>query len=137
MWLAERRGRHAEAIEHAQHAQAAYRQAGHRSGQARALNAIGWCSGKLGDHRSAAQHCRRALVIHREVDDRLGEAGAWDSTGYAHHQLGQHGKAVRCALASLDNLAHPDAQKIRARLDTLADNTLVQPSAQAYTSATA
>jgi hypothetical protein len=76
----------------------------------------------------------------RELGVRYYEADTLGHLGDTYHAMGDHVAARfawQSALASLDNLAHPDAQEIRARLETLADNPAVQPSQGAYVSATA
>lgn len=75
---------------------ALYRAAGHRQGQAKALNAVGWCRAQLGDHAGALALCTLAVDLFRECDDRDGLANSWQSLGYAHHHLGRHAEAIDC-----------------------------------------
>ncbi len=136
-----------------------YTEAGHRAGQASALNAIGWLRARLGDYPDSVSYCTRALDMYREVGNRRGEAAALDSLGYAYHHLGEHFRAItfyqeslalfrevgdryleanvlthlgdarlaaagpgaaagdwQQALTILEDLKHPDADKVRARL---------------------
>ncbi|WP_037822520.1 tetratricopeptide repeat protein, partial [Streptomyces sp. NRRL S-146] len=58
---------------------ALYRQAGHRAGQAKALNNTGWLHIMLGHYRQALTHCAQAVDINQQIGDRHAEAGAWDS----------------------------------------------------------
>jgi len=55
--MAEQRGRPIDALQHAQQALALFRAAGHRLGEAKALNAVGWCHTLLGEHEQAVVHC--------------------------------------------------------------------------------
>ncbi len=73
-----------------------YRESGHLSGQADALNSVGWSHAQLGDYQAALEHCGQALALQRELGNRPGAAAAWDSIGYAHHHLGEHGRAIDC-----------------------------------------
>jgi tetratricopeptide (TPR) repeat protein len=107
----ERQGRHAtalhaealyvEALHHVHRALGLFRAAGHRDGQATALNAIGWLHALLGDRQQALTYCQQALIILQELGNRFIEAATWDSLGYAHH-LGHHDQAVSCYQHALD-----------------------------------
>jgi DNA-binding SARP family transcriptional activator/tetratricopeptide (TPR) repeat protein len=90
------------ALDHAQEALRLYRAAGHRTGQALALNNIGWCHTLLGDHQRGLVACQQALALHQELGYRDGEAASWDSLGLAHHNLGHHAQAVVCYRRALD-----------------------------------
>ncbi len=63
------------ALPHDEQALALYQVAGHRCGQATALNAIGWHHAHLGDLRAgtALLRCRR-WTLHQEIGDRHGVA---------------------------------------------------------------
>jgi len=165
-WAYDRQSHPTDALAHGTRALELYRAAGARTGQARALNLIGWCRAQLGDP-GALDDCERAISLHRELGDRYGEAASWDSLGYAHHRLGRHAEAVPCyeraaglhrtagersdearvlihlgdthaasdepgaaaaawraALAVLTELDHPDAERVRARLDPHATETM-------------
>ena len=161
-WCSSGRAATREALDHAQQALDLYRAAGHRAGQADALNAVGWYHALLGDHQQALTYCQQALALLQELGDRYGQADTWDSLGYAHHHLGHHSQAVACyqqaldlfrelgdrydeadtlahlgdthhaagdpdaardawqqALTILDELDHPDAGQVRAKLGGL------------------
>jgi DNA-binding SARP family transcriptional activator/tetratricopeptide (TPR) repeat protein len=72
-----------------------YTEAGHRKGQADALNAIGWFQAQLGDTEQALVQCERAVALLRELNDPDGEAAALDSLGYAQHVAGQFAAATK------------------------------------------
>jgi tetratricopeptide (TPR) repeat protein/transcriptional regulator with XRE-family HTH domain len=97
-----RQGRPDRALGYAQQASALYQAAGHRRGQAIALNLAGWNHGLLGDHNRALTHCEQAIALYQQICDRYGEATTWDSLGYAHHHLGHHTEAVRCYQRAID-----------------------------------
>jgi DNA-binding SARP family transcriptional activator len=96
-----RQGRYEHALDHAQLAMDLFRSLGHRPGQAKSLNTIGWYQAQLGRPRQAAANCRRALILSRSVADRVTEALTWDSLGYAQYCLGRHGQAVACYRRSI------------------------------------
>jgi len=91
-----RDGEPRQALVHDEQALALYREAGHRCGQATALNAIGWHRAHLGEAQQALPFCEQALALHRLNGDRQGAATTVDSLGYIHRQLGRHDEAIRC-----------------------------------------
>lgn len=94
--LAERQERPAEALSHALRALDRYREAGHRPGQLKVLNNIGFSLAKLGDYQLALAYCEQALAGVQELEDRCWEAATWDSFGYIHHMLGDYQQAITC-----------------------------------------
>jgi tetratricopeptide (TPR) repeat protein len=84
---------HGEALRHAERALQLYRAAGHRSGQAYALNCIGWDHTVLGNPERGLASCIQALTLQREIGDRRGQADTLDSLGYTHHHLHDHPQA--------------------------------------------
>jgi tetratricopeptide (TPR) repeat protein/transcriptional regulator with XRE-family HTH domain len=91
-----RHGRHRDALGHARESKKFYHAAGHRVGQASALNNIGYLHAELGDHPRALAYCQRSVRAFRELADRRGEAIALGSLGRAYHQLGQYAQALDC-----------------------------------------
>jgi tetratricopeptide (TPR) repeat protein len=84
---------HGEALHHAKQALQLYRAAGHRSGQAYALNCIGWDHTVLGNPERGLASCIHALTLQREIGDRRGQAATLDSLGYAYHHLREYPQA--------------------------------------------
>ncbi|MBM7860997.1 AfsR/SARP family transcriptional regulator [Lentzea nigeriaca] len=101
-YVCERQGRHDQALDHSRQAMELYEAAGHRRGQAGALNAVGWYQALLGDLGQALTSCQAALELLEELDDPDGEASTWDSLGYIHHHRGDHREAIACYRRSLD-----------------------------------
>jgi tetratricopeptide (TPR) repeat protein len=92
---------------------------GDRRGQAATWDSIGYAQHHLGDHRQAAASYQRALHLYRDVGERRGETIALVHLGDTHHDAGDVAAARdawRQALTILDELEHPDAARIRARL---------------------
>ncbi len=81
-----RQGHADKALDYARHALARFRDSGHRAGEAKVLNAIGWYSALLGDTNAAA-------------GDRGAAYDAW-----------------RRALEILHELGHPDTDRVEAKL---------------------
>ncbi|RKN09307.1 AfsR/SARP family transcriptional regulator [Streptomyces radicis] len=73
---------------------ALYRALGHRAGEARSLNNVGWCRARRGEYRATLEHCEAAYAIHRELGDPLGESAALDSIGFAYQGLGEPERAI-------------------------------------------
>jgi len=87
----------ADALLRSTHALGLYQTVGHRAGQARALNSVGWEHLLLGRYKQGLAFCERALKLAREADDpymRYLQAATLDSIGYAHHHLGRRNVAV-------------------------------------------
>ncbi len=99
-------GRTDEALTHGHAAVRLFRQAGNRTGECRALNAVGYLYAVRGDYGQAIASCSEALARQR----RLGEtrAAMTDPVGAA--------RAWRRAARIYDDLAHPAADDVRRRL---------------------
>jgi DNA-binding SARP family transcriptional activator len=96
--------RYAEAVEHSRLALGLFEEIGERTGQARALNSIGWMRSQLGEHRAALAACERALFVLEEIGDRHGQGMTWDTIGHARHQLGDHEGAIASYRRAVDLL---------------------------------
>jgi tetratricopeptide (TPR) repeat protein len=91
----QRRG-FADALEYARQALDKFRLAGDASGQAIALNGVGWSHAQLGEYHQALTFCQDALVLMRDLGFREGQASTWNSLGYAHHGLADHQQSAIC-----------------------------------------
>jgi tetratricopeptide (TPR) repeat protein len=75
---------------------------------------------QLGNFREAADCYQRALGIAREDSHRWFEADTLTYLGDTRHAAGdlpQARQAWQQALAIFEDLQHPDAEKVRAKLD--------------------
>jgi transcriptional regulator with XRE-family HTH domain/tetratricopeptide (TPR) repeat protein len=88
------RERYVESVDYSGRALAVYREAGHRVGEASALNAIAWGRLHLGEPEVAVRHCEQALVLYRAAANRYGEAATLDTYGLASHRLGRFETAI-------------------------------------------
>jgi DNA-binding SARP family transcriptional activator len=96
-----------------------YRELGNRYCEAHIWDSIGYAELLLGNLADAADRYRHALTLIREVGDRFGEAEILTHLGDSREADGdQPGArdAWRQALAILDDLHHPAAGKVRAKL---------------------
>ena len=92
---------------------------GDRSTEGRAWDSLGYAEHHLGNLGEAATCYERALSIAREVGDRWFEAEALTHLGDTRHAVGQLAQAREAwqqALAIHDDIQHPDADKVRAKL---------------------
>jgi DNA-binding SARP family transcriptional activator/tetratricopeptide (TPR) repeat protein len=98
---------------------ALHRELGDRSGEAHTWDSLGYAEHRLGHFSAAADSYTRALAVFRELGDLLEEARVLTNLGDNHQAAGDPATArdawVR-GLAILENLQHPDAEQVRAKL---------------------
>lgn len=85
-------------------------------------DSLGYIERHLGDFARAASHFESALGLCRDHGDRYLEAEILTHVGDARHaarELPQAGQAWQQALAIYDDLQHPAAGKVRAKLAIL------------------
>jgi tetratricopeptide (TPR) repeat protein len=107
-------------------------EAGNRWLEGYAWDSLGYAEQHAGNLAEAAACYQRALSLHRESGDRFLEAETLTGLGDTHHaagQLAQAQEAWQQALAILDDLQHPDADQVRARLASTNDHASANPSA--------
>jgi DNA-binding SARP family transcriptional activator len=95
-WLADRQGRGADALGHAEQALRLFQAIGDKANEADGLNNVGWYHGVLGDYQQARAFCQRALTLCAQLGNRRLEGAVWDSLGYAEHHLGNLAEATAC-----------------------------------------
>ncbi|MDX3310008.1 tetratricopeptide repeat protein [Streptomyces sp. ME08-AFT2] len=117
----ERLGEHTVALGHARRALDLYTRHGHLDGQAGILIGMGLAEQGLGRPAAAVGHYERSLDLDRALGDRFREAHALEHLGDAHGALGRREEALALweeALALFEDLHHPDAGPVRAKLRT-------------------
>jgi tetratricopeptide (TPR) repeat protein len=114
-----RLGNFGQAIAYCGQALAGSRAAGELNWESAAWDSLGYIHHKLGDHRRAVTCYERSLDLCRELADRYNEAGTLDRLGDVHHSVGDL-RAARWAwaqaLRTLDELGHPDGDRVRAKI---------------------
>jgi tetratricopeptide (TPR) repeat protein len=113
-----RLGNYGQAIVYCGQALAGSRAAGERNWESAAWDSLGYIHHKLGDHQRSVTCYERSLDLCRELTDRYNEAGTLDRLGDVHHSAGDP-RAARWAwtqaLRLLDELGHPDRDRVRAK----------------------
>jgi tetratricopeptide (TPR) repeat protein len=120
-WLHAMLGDYHKTVDHCRKALVLHRELGNRRGEAAALDSLGYAYHHLGRHSESVACCRKALGLFRELGDRFYEAEVLAHLGDAYHVAGHPGQARDAwqqALAILDDLHHPDAGHLRAKLGT-------------------
>jgi DNA-binding SARP family transcriptional activator/tetratricopeptide (TPR) repeat protein/DNA-binding transcriptional regulator YiaG len=96
-----------------------HRELGDRAGEGHSWDSVGFASHRLGRLAEAGDCYRQALDIFQQLGDLFEEAWIHIHLGDNHHATGELAAARESwtqALAILDNLHHPDAGQVRARL---------------------
>jgi tetratricopeptide (TPR) repeat protein len=108
-----------------------YRELGNRYCEAHIWDSLGYAELLLGHLADAADRYRHALTLIREVGDRFGEADILTHLGEARQAAGDQAAARdawRQALAILDDLHHPAAGQVRAKLAAADGHGARQPA---------
>jgi tetratricopeptide (TPR) repeat protein len=107
-------------------------EAGHRRTEANAWDSVGYAERHLGNLAEAAACYQRALSLHREAGDRIDEAETLTRIGDTRNaagELAQARDAWQQALAILEDIQHPDADQVRAKLASTNGHDSQCPSA--------
>ncbi|HEV2783723.1 MAG TPA: BTAD domain-containing putative transcriptional regulator [Actinophytocola sp.] len=112
-------GEYREALGFCEQAVTLHRELGDQRGEAAAMDSLGFVHSGLGHRGEFIAWYRQALALLRDVGDRFGEAHTLTNLGEAHRSHGDIAAATGAwsrALSILDELDHPDAEQIRAKL---------------------
>jgi tetratricopeptide (TPR) repeat protein len=108
-----------QALSCCQQALELYQNLGQRDGEAATQDSLGYAHHHLGNHRQAIGCYQQALNLFRELGDRYYEAVILTHLGDTRLATGDTEAARgawRQALAIVDDLHHPDADQVRAKL---------------------
>jgi tetratricopeptide (TPR) repeat protein len=115
--------RYQQAVGYHQQASALFHDLGNRPSEADALNGTGEALAALDRIDEARVQHRGALALAREVRDLYQEARAHRGLGAAYHYAGNSGHARyhwERAFARYSDIGVPEAEQVRATLDSLA-----------------
>jgi tetratricopeptide (TPR) repeat protein len=112
-------GDYAQALDHCRQALELAREAGNVMDEAGVLDTIGYIHHRLGHHAEAIAHYRRVLDLMGPLGNAYNRTEVLTHLGDAHHAVGDLDAARdawQLALDILDDLDHPDADAVRAKL---------------------
>ena len=104
---------------------------GNRSTEGNAWDSLGYAEHHLGNFGEAAACYQRALTLAREVGDRWNEAEVLTHLGDTRRAAGELPQAREVwqqALAIFEDIQHPDADEVRAKLAITNDHAFRNPS---------
>jgi DNA-binding SARP family transcriptional activator/tetratricopeptide (TPR) repeat protein len=123
-------GNYLQAQSFCQRALILWREVGDRWGEAHTWDSLGYVAHCLGQHADAVGCYQQALGLFRELKDRFNEAEILSHIGDTHHAAGQihHARdAWHLALVIHDELDHPAASGVRAKLATADEHGPAEP----------
>lgn len=112
-------GNHRAAVGYCKRALTLFRELAERTGEADTWDTLGYAHHHLGEHDLAIDCYRHALDIFRQLEDRYFQAETLSHLGDAHDAAGERDSARtawQSALRILENLGHPDAERVRTKL---------------------
>jgi tetratricopeptide (TPR) repeat protein len=122
-WIQALLGDAQSALPSCEQALALHTELGDLHGQAHTWDSLGYAHHHLGHHGQAVACYRNALGMVRHLGDRYQEAETLGNLGDTHLATGEVDAARDAwqqALTILDELSHPDAEQVRAKLAALA-----------------
>ncbi len=118
-WCHAQLGNYHQALVYCEQALAAIQEVGERNWEAGTWDSLGLAHRGLGNVEQATMCYRRALDMYRQLGDRYNEAGTLACLGDTHNAARDFDAARRtwrAALDIFDELNHPDADPVRAKL---------------------
>jgi tetratricopeptide (TPR) repeat protein/transcriptional regulator with XRE-family HTH domain len=114
-------GNHSQALASCREALALFETVGDPYGQSDTLDSLGHAYHHMGRFRDAADCYRQTVALRRQLGDQPSEARTLIRLGDTYQDAGDRSKASASwqqALDLLNGMHHPDADHVRARLDT-------------------
>jgi tetratricopeptide (TPR) repeat protein/transcriptional regulator with XRE-family HTH domain len=121
-WLLAAVGDYQQALGFCQQALTLHRQIGDKHSEPATLDSLAYAHSHLGHHAEAAACYRRAVELFADLGDHHRKAETLTYAGDAHHASGDVPAARDAwahALAILEDLHHPEARQVRAKLALL------------------
>jgi tetratricopeptide (TPR) repeat protein len=112
-------GEYRQALRDCQQALTIFAELGDHHAEGMVWDSAGYAHHQLGDYQRAAECYKRALALDRKFGDRYHEADTLVHLGDTCHAVGDGRRARdawRQAVTILDELGHPDADQVRAKL---------------------
>jgi tetratricopeptide (TPR) repeat protein len=129
-WCHAQLGDYGQALVHCEQALAMFTESGNRHAEAYAWDSLGFAHHHLGQHDQAVSCYQHALTLARELGDRHNQAKILTNLGDAHQAADRPSAAQDAwqqALAIFDDLHHPSAGQIRAKLTIAASSVPREP----------
>lgn len=130
-WCEAELGHHDQALAYCRQALALSRAIGDRIGEAHTIDSLAHVYGTIGDRAAAIDYYRQALDIHREVGNPVFCAGVLVNLGDAYRAAGDLERTRASwseALAVFEDLRHPRADDVRARIRALTVSAAPAPA---------
>jgi DNA-binding SARP family transcriptional activator/Tfp pilus assembly protein PilF len=127
-WHSTQLGNYQRALSYCGKALELHRESGDRLGEAATLDSLGYCCHHVGRYSQAIAYYQQALRAYADAGDRYLQAQTLVHLGETHQVNGDQEAARdlwQQALAILNDLHHPDAAPVRARLRDLTAPTLL------------
>lgn len=121
-WFRAQVGDYHQALTYCQRAIELLQELGHRGEEARTWDSLGYTHHRLGEYPQAIWCYRRAIDLARQTGDRWSEADDLHSLGDVQRDVGNPAAARaawRRAVVIFDEMRHPDADTVRAKLAAL------------------
>jgi DNA-binding SARP family transcriptional activator len=121
-WYLTLLGDHEEALTYCQQGLDLQREVGNKPGEASTLDSLGFAYHNLGRYSEAVARYEDALILTRELRTRELEADVLEHLGDTRLAMGDTGAARdtwQRARAIFEDLSHPSADPVRAKLDQL------------------
>jgi DNA-binding SARP family transcriptional activator/tetratricopeptide (TPR) repeat protein len=118
-WCHAQLGHYEHALASCEQALTLHEELGDQRGQAETWDSVGYAHHRLGHHAEAVRCYQRALDLYRFLGNRYYQADTLTHLGDTHHAAGDSDAAAAAwhhALAILDDLGHPAAEQLRARI---------------------
>lgn len=125
-WIYAHLGDHQRGLRFCQQGLTELQALGSLEGEATAWDSLGYVHYQSRQYRQAATCYEHALALHRRFGNRHYEAEILTHLGDCSHAAGDHGAALRIwrqALTILTELDHPDAEKVRNKLERLSSSS--------------
>jgi DNA-binding SARP family transcriptional activator/tetratricopeptide (TPR) repeat protein len=124
-------GDHEQALASCEEALTLLQELGNRRGQAITWDSLGYAHHHLGHHAEAITCYRHAIGLYQDLSEHREEAITRNRLGDTHHAIGDRNharEAWQAALTILEQLDHPSARDVRAKLAAIPTPPVTDPA---------